>query len=145
METQVVDELEENADKKEPKHSDHRRRDVPRLLSRVERIPRNNHREIFEVDKSVEDRVSKAGVSFEQIEEAEYVHRGCYDVEKELLHRVLAEIRVLQKNPDEHDGPVRPNDYEDPVRERRSEESEADDSCADRENAPEEHRDHRDI
>lgn len=121
METQVIDKLEENPDEEESEDSNHRRHNVPCLLGRVKRIPRNNHRQIFQVDESVEDRVSKASVSFEQIEKAENVHCGCCDVEKELLDRVLAEVRVLKENPDEHDSPVRSDNNKDPVGERGSE------------------------
>lgn len=58
MEEDVVDELEENPDEEEAEHSNHSGNDVPCFLCRVERIPRNNHRQVFQVDKSVEDRVS---------------------------------------------------------------------------------------
>lgn len=144
MKTQVVDKLEENPDKEEPQDSNHRRHNVPCFLGRVEWIPRNNHCQIFQVDESVEDRVAKACVSFKQIEKAEDVHCGCYDVEKELLDWVLTEVRVLKENPDEHNSPVRSNYNKNPVGERWGKEREADDSCAHSKNAPEEHWNHCD-
>jgi len=84
-------------------------------------------------------------VAFEQVEEAEDVDGGCYDIEAEFFRWVLTEIRVLQENPDEHDWPVRPNNNEYPVGKCGSEEREADDPSAHGEEAPEEHWDHCDT